>query len=68
MKRTATTLAAPVLVTGLAFVDFPFHGYIGPMPEGSGEHWTKAMLRGIVSNVKLPFEDLMEPSFCNTIG
>jgi len=48
--------------------DVPFHGEIGPALDGAGERWSKAELRGIVSNAKIMFEDSLMPSFYKTEG
>jgi sulfur-oxidizing protein SoxX len=54
------------MVSDLA--DVPFHGEIGPMLDGTGDRWSEAELRGIVSNAKIMFEDSMMPSFYKTEG
>lgn len=53
-------------VTDLA--DVPFHGEVGPMLDGAGDRWSEAELRGILTDVKMTFEDSMMPSFYKTSG
>ncbi|WP_299154462.1 sulfur oxidation c-type cytochrome SoxX [uncultured Tateyamaria sp.] len=40
-----------------------FHGEVGPPMDGVADRWTKAELRGIVTNSKMMFEGTIMPAF-----
>lgn len=46
----------------------PFHGEVGPQLDWSGETWTEAELRGIMTDSKMTFPDTVMPAFYKVDG
>ena len=51
-----------------ALADVPFHGEVGPLLDGAGDHWSEAELRGLIANAKMTFDGTVMPAFYKVDG